>query len=175
MTSKNKANSAQTFSGLMLNAGFSTIQTTQTGTGKNVLTLGADNAIKTTTGNVNNILGGWATYQSGTATPISAYAANDGTGNIIAYTGYTPQAAGAIANDATKNYQVQTNGTVALTTPNGATTDINTLSLSSAATGVSTITVGTAGTGSTGIFRGGATGGIHGGKRDGRTGHWERQ
>ncbi|HSH94668.1 MAG TPA: autotransporter-associated beta strand repeat-containing protein, partial [Roseimicrobium sp.] len=151
-----------------------TISTTQTASGNNLLALGAithnaggtvnfslggtlsvNNAITTTTANSNGILGGWATYAG------TSYAANDGAGNIVAYTGYTPIATGAtIANVAASNVQVQTTGTVALSAANATTTDINTLSISSAATGATTVTVGTAGAGSTGILRLGANGGL---------------
>lgn len=208
MTSKSNASSAQTFSGVTLNGGYSTIQTTQTGTGSNSLTLGTIsrtyptaapvgydagygsilnfsfagtlsdgvNAINMTgvstnggnvLGNTNGILGGWATYQVGTTTPIASYAALDGNNNVVAYTGYTPQAAGTITSDASKNYQVQFTGTVALSSPDGATTDVHTLSISSATTGATTLTIGTAGTGSTGILRVGANGGFMTGSNGG--------
>src|SRR5262249_31484726 len=62
----------------------------------------ATNGIHTTTPNTNGILGGWATVsQTITQTENSilgdTFAAVDGNGNIVPYTGYTPY---SLANDA---------------------------------------------------------------------------
>ena len=184
MVSKSNANSTQTFNGVTFNGGYSTIQTVQTGTGRNLLTLGiitrsyatsaltgynaaygglvnfsfagtlsANNAIKTGTGNTNNILGGWATYQAGAGAPIADYAANDGAGNIIAYTGYTTQPGGTLASNALLNYQ-SSHSSAAWNTGAG-TTDFNTLSIRSDTTGASTLTPAPGST-----LRLGATGGF---------------
>lgn len=144
VTSKSASNSSQAFSSLTLNAGYSTLSTTQTSSGNVLLALGAitrnqggvvnfslagtlsaANAITTTTVNANGILGGWAVYGNG-----AGYAANDGGNNIIAYGGYTDIAASgaAIADNAASNVRINsgTAGTITLSgTP--MTVNINTL------------------------------------------------
>lgn len=165
VTSKSAANSSQTFSDVVLGAGTSTgggaaatISTSQTAGGNVLLnlgaitrnaggmvnfipagTVGATNAILATNANTNGILGGWATLNG------VSYATNDGSNRMVAYTGYTAQAAGAIASSATANAQVTAGGAVALTTTNAATTDLYTLSSAAASTGAKTVSVGTTG------------------------------
>lgn len=129
--------------------------TNGTGAGKGIFT--------TTTGNTNGILGGWAVInnpsgvspnQSGFTAPTD-YAANDGSGNIIAYTGYTVvPTATTLTSAAASNVRVTATGTIALSTGSG-TTDINTLSLAPTATGATTVTLA-----SGSVLRLGASGGL---------------
>ncbi|BCU77892.1 autotransporter-associated beta strand repeat-containing protein [Luteolibacter sp. LG18] len=163
----------QTFASVALNGGQQTISTASVSSGKVLLNLGAithtsgtvnfspagtlaaDNAITTTTANdASGILGGWASYKG------TDYAANDGTGKVIAYTGYTVVNSGAISSLASTNVRSQTSGAFALSVADAATTDINTYSIANATTGLKTLTVGAAGTGSTGVLRLGAEGGV---------------
>jgi autotransporter-associated beta strand protein len=161
----------QSFNGLTLNQGYMTIGTGVLGSGKMLLSLGSitqnsggivnittggaflagSNSITTsTTNDPSGILGGWA-ISSGTA-----YAANDGAGNIVPYAGYTVVSdGGTIASGGATNVQVVTAGSI--TGPSaGQTVDINTLSLSTAATtAATTITNDPQGT-----LRLGAKGGI---------------
>ncbi len=112
---------------------------------------------KTSTANTNGILGGWATTSAaatGTAavTPTD-WAANDGSGNIVAYTGYTDIAqTGVIANSASSNVRIvaSTSGSATL---GAAVTDVNTVQ--SKNTAAQTITIG-----NTSTLRVGAAGGI---------------
>ena len=97
--------------------------------GFTLLTSGAagKGVITTTTANTNGILGGWATTAgaavSSTAAQIQTnWAANDGSGNIVAYTGYTDMTGGVIASNAAANVRA----TGALSVGAGVT-DINTL------------------------------------------------
>jgi autotransporter-associated beta strand protein len=91
--------------------------------------------ITTTTGNVNGILGGWATFGTSFASNSgTANANNGGTGgtNIVAYTGYTDLTDSTIANGAATNVRINTpaGGTPAgQITLNAGVTDINTLSI----------------------------------------------
>jgi fibronectin-binding autotransporter adhesin len=141
---------------------------TNGGTGVGQFTTSTANAVSTDgTSTPTGILGGWAvinpTLTNNTTFQVPTdYAANDGSGNIVAYTGYTALTTGAtITSNTLANYQVTSTAAVALSTANGATTDINTLSINKASTGFNTtVTVGTAGTGSTGILRLGAQGGF---------------
>ena len=143
---KNASVTSQTFNGTTgttINAGGSTIQATNTGgSATNTLTVAlgplARNAggvvnfvlptatqgnITTTTGNDGTgFLGRWAT--TGLTTALQ-YAANDGSGNIIAYAGATSATAGTLANMtvATTNYSFA----AAATIPNGSALTGNTL------------------------------------------------
>ena len=111
---------AQTVNGLTVNAGSSTVANTNSGA-TNVLNLGAitrsaggavnfptataaNNVVTTSTANTNGILGPWATVGQN-------WAANDGSGSIVAFTAYTDvtrlsSGTKAIANDATANVRV---------------------------------------------------------------------
>ena len=172
----------QTFSGLTLKAGTAQILSRAVSTNATTVALGAidhtTNAggivsfsrlgyggantglVTTTTGNdASGILGGWAvinnTNPNANAVQVPTdYAANDGTGNIVAYTAYTAQAAGAIASNTLNNDRVTAAGGVALTVASG-TTDINTLSNAATATGTTTVTIA-----SGGVLRLGANGGM---------------
>lgn len=103
--------------------GFSTLTNGSTGTG----------IITTTTGNTNGILGGWATTAAtGTGTaPLAQtdWAMNDGTGKIVAYTGYTSVtgATPAIANNSAANLRIEGSTVVNATLAAAGTTDINTI------------------------------------------------
>jgi fibronectin-binding autotransporter adhesin len=156
---------AQTVNGLTVNAGSSTIANTNAGA-TNVLNLGAisrnaggavnfpaataaNNVVTTSTANTNGILGPWATVGQD-------WAANDGSGNIVAYTAYTDvtrlsSGAKVIANDATANVRV-IDGTGSTGNITLAAADTTSNSLLQSATG-GTVTVDT----TAGTFR---TGGI---------------
>lgn len=103
--------------------GFSTMNNGSTGTG----------IITTTTANTNGILGGWATTAAtGTGTaPLTQtdWAANDGTGKIVAYTGYTSVvgAAPTISSNSAANLRIEGTTLVAATLAAAGTTDINTI------------------------------------------------
>ncbi|HEX9046663.1 MAG TPA: autotransporter-associated beta strand repeat-containing protein, partial [Verrucomicrobiae bacterium] len=151
VTGNSTAARSQTFNGLTLSNGLAYVTTAQT-SGKTVLlalggitnfvgavdfTLGGTfssgvNAITTTTPNdLSGILGGEAVYGT-TAGQPSAYATVDGSGNIIAYTGYsniTANAAGIISNP-TNNVRINA-AAVATTSLAGSptTANINTLTL----------------------------------------------
>jgi autotransporter-associated beta strand protein len=179
VTSKSAADSAQTFASVTFNAGLNTISTVQTSAGNVLLNLGAmtrnagaianlnlagtlsaANAIKTSTANnAQGIIGPWASYNG------TDYAANDGSGNVVAYTGYTPVATGAIADGASTNVRLTnaTNTSFTLTgTPDGVV-NINTLSLNAA--GLATINLAFGDT-----LRLGAAGGVLVGSGAGSTG-----
>ena len=170
----------QTFNGLTLNAGTSNIGARAIGANTANLTLafgaithnaggivnfsaigsgGTGTGVFTTTNtnDASGILGGWAAINTGdpNATSIqnpTDYATVNGSNQIVAYTGYTTQAAGAIASNTNNNDRVSATGGVALTVAAG-TTDINTLSLAPAATGNETVAI-------TGTLRLGANGGM---------------
>jgi len=174
VTSGSGASNVQSFAGTTLNGGQQTIGTSITASGKVLLNLGAithnggtvnfnpggtfaagSNAITTTTANdASGILGGWATYNT------NNYAANDGAGNIVAYSGYTVVNSGLISSLASTNVRTQSAGTLTLSVADAITTDINTYSLTNGVTGPKTLVVGASGTGSTGILRLGAEGGM---------------
>jgi len=105
------------------------------------------------TNGLNNILGGWATLGNDWATL-------DVNSNVVAYTGYTPIAAGAIVNAPTSNVKYASD-TAVLTAANG--TVINSLIAEQGGT-ARTLTIATAGTmklGSRGgIFRDGLAGSV---------------
>ncbi|MFY7817860.1 MAG: beta strand repeat-containing protein [Akkermansiaceae bacterium] len=145
--------SAQSLSGLVVNAGYSTVTNTNTGS-TNVINVGAitrnaggyvnfanstasNNVIQTTTPNTNGILGTWAFVGSD-------YAMNDGSGNIVAYSGYTDVTRltpGVIVDDMTSNVRiVEGSGSAGLITLGATTTSVNTL-LQSASGGSSDATV----------------------------------
>ncbi len=186
----NNTAETQTFNGFTVNPGTDKIVARAVGSGSITVGLGAIThnpggsvdftsttnggsgvgKFTTSTGNVNGILGGWAvinntpsSQNAGVTVVPTDYAYNDGTGNIIAYTGYNTTLAtgGTIASDGTQNYKVTPGATMALSTANAATTDLNTFMVGST-TGAfgTTITVGAAGNGSAGILRMGANGGF---------------
>ncbi len=177
VTGKADGSSTQTIDGLTLNPASNIVSTTQTNSTNVLLNLGAithnagglvnfipagtssaSNGIVTSTANstVGNavggastgILGGWAAFKG------TSYATNNGT-NIVAYTGYTAQAAGAVTSSPASNLQVNATAATALTVPTAMTTDIDTLSLATTSTAATTLTIG-----ATGILRLGAQGGI---------------
>jgi autotransporter-associated beta strand protein len=90
----------------------------------------ATNAIRTTTGNTNGILGGWAIATVGSQV---AWAANDGSNNIVLYSSYTAtggtSSAPTISSDATTNVLVTNATTGNVTMAASGTTDINTLQI----------------------------------------------
>lgn len=144
---------AQTVNGLTVNSGVSVVNNTNTGDA-NVLNLGAitrnpggivnfanataaNNVITTTTANNNGIL-------SPGARVGSDWAANDGSGNIVAYSGYTDVqrlTPGTIADDSTTNVRiVEGSGSVGNIALGSAVTIVNTL-LQSASGGTSSATI----------------------------------
>ena len=112
--------------------------------------------ITTTANNASGILGAWATVGG------TAWAANDGSGNIIAYTGYTDitnfgsgaGSIGPIPNSATANVRIINGGVSGNITLAASNTTISTLLMS--ASGAATVGSGTAGE----TLRLGASGGI---------------
>ena len=121
------------------------------GTGVGIFTTGSAN-------DTSGILGGWAVTNAtaanqATFTAPTDYATVSGS-NIVAYTGYNAQAAGAITGTTTTNDQVTATSATALTVASG-TTDINTLSTKSTSNNATTVTIATGGT-----LRFGANGGI---------------
>ncbi|MFA6287320.1 MAG: autotransporter-associated beta strand repeat-containing protein [Opitutaceae bacterium] len=116
--------------------GFSTM--TNTSSGKGVIT--------TTTTNTNGILGGWATTAAsvGTGTvPLTQtdWAANDGSGNIVAYAGYTI-ATSTLANNAANNVRIDSTSSGNITpTFTANVSDLNTIQVTDT-TATRTIAVG---------------------------------
>ena len=133
-------------------AAFTTLRENSSGTGLGIITT-------TNTNDASGILGGWAVTNaansngSGFSTPTD-YATVNGSGQIVAYSGYNTQAAGAVASNTLNNDRVTASGGVTLTVGSG-TTDINTLSNASTATGTTTVNIA-----SGGILRVGANGGF---------------
>ncbi len=142
---------SQTFNGTTLSAGSSQLVARGTGTTGATLNLGAitktkgatvsfsslndggtgNGVFNTTSTNTNGILGGWATTAASTtgtgAVTSTDWAAVDGSGNIVQYTGYTNIGqAGVIANAAANNVRIQSS-TAGSATLEAVTTDINTL------------------------------------------------
>jgi fibronectin-binding autotransporter adhesin len=171
----------QTFNGLTLKAGTSQIGVRAISTSAATIALGAIDHTTNAGGIVQFTLNGYGGANTGVITTSSSndatgilggYAVINNTnlnstsfqgptdyatvsgGNIIAYTNYTTQAAGAITNNTVLNERVLATGNVALSVASG-TTDLNTLSLGSAATGTTTITIASGGT-----LRFGANGGL---------------
>lgn len=151
----NSVANSQTFNGLSLVGGgvSNVVVRAGTGTADTTLALGAithvpggtvafstmtngstgAGVITTTTANTNGILGGWATTAAtGTGTaPLTQtdWAMNDGTGKIVAYTGYTSVtgATPAIANNSAANLRIEGSTAVNATLAAAGTTDINTI------------------------------------------------
>ncbi len=105
--------------------GFST--TTNGSTGKGIINT------STTVTTTNGILGGWATTAASTGTgtaPLTQtdWATVDGSGNIVAYTGYTvlSGATPAIVSNAASNVRI-TSGSTGNPTLSAGTTDVNTI------------------------------------------------
>lgn len=88
--------------------------------------LGVDAIIKTGQANdATGILGAWATINGG-----AAFASNNGTGSIVAYTGYTDINAlgpNTLANNSNGNFRINSLGTSGSVPIAAATTNINTL------------------------------------------------
>ncbi len=168
---------SQTFNGTTISAGANNVIGRGNGTNSATLDLGAigrtaggtvsfstlndggtgSAAFKTSTANTNGILGGWATTSAaatGTgAVTATDWAANDGSGNIVAYTGYTDIAqAGVIASSASSNVRIVAS-TTGSATLGAAVTDVNTIQSKNSA--AQTITIG-----NTSTLRLGAAGGI---------------
>lgn len=121
--------------------GFSTMTNGSTGVGQ----------ITTTTANTNGILGGWATTAAaaGTGTVSLAqtdWAANDGDGNIVAYTGYTilSGANPVIASAAASNIRIANGSSTGNASLAAGVTDVNTIQTID--TGSRTIAVGSGNT-----------------------------
>ncbi len=144
---QNAITTSQTFAGTMVNPGFSKVLGTQVGAGAVTLGLGAitqipggtvdftntsTGTITTTTANVNGILGGWATVGDSLGSSTTGdWAANDGNGNVVPYTGYTAVSATASSTQTTGGSTLNwvsgaLNGANNITTINGAIT-INSL------------------------------------------------
>ena len=159
-------NSSQTFNGTTINVGNAIVQATIGSGHSATISLGAitpsggtltfvqpaSGSITTTTANTNGILGGWATsgaagtptvqtLNSVTVTQGNAFATNDGTGKIIAYTGYnqisgsatlTGGSGSAGAIGASSNVQLKFSGSsYSVATGSGQannTLDVNTIS-----------------------------------------------
>lgn len=153
----------QAVAGLVINAGASTITNTNSGA-TNVLNVGvitrnaggvvnfanataANNVIQTSTANTNGILGPWALVGGDLAM-------NDGTGNIVAYSGYTDvtrlsSGSKSIANNAASNVRiVEGTGTAGdITLAASGTTVINTLLQTAVGgTGAANLEIGTGNT-----------------------------
>jgi autotransporter-associated beta strand protein len=112
-------------------------------------TSGATDAL-VRTGQANDltgILGAWATVNHG-----AAFAANDGSNNIVAYTGYVAASGGEIASDPNSNVAITAGGNYTFQ-PGNTTTAVNTLSQQATD---SAVTVDTGG----GILQVGSVGGI---------------
>ncbi|HEX8679847.1 MAG TPA: autotransporter-associated beta strand repeat-containing protein, partial [Chthoniobacterales bacterium] len=158
--------STQTFSGLAVDLGNSSLVTRSVGSGAATLALGAithnpggvvsflrfkdaagsvEGRFTTSTANTNGILGGWAvthpTAVTGStfSTPATDWAANDGSGNIVAYTGYTragiaagygTTSAPTIASDPTRNVKIDA-ASVILLTSGSTTANSNTITVAS--------------------------------------------
>jgi fibronectin-binding autotransporter adhesin len=151
LTGKASTASSQTFNGTTIDVGPAVIQATSGAGGSATLNLGAISAnkggvanfilptsgnIKTTSSNVNGILGGWATVGTGVAQNNviqgTDWATVDGGGNIVAYTGYAAWASGTAASNsftAATNAQVTNGASVAIAPDNTGTIDINSLAL----------------------------------------------
>jgi len=96
-------------------------------------TSSATNGYSTTTGTTNGILGGYATYNG------NDWATVNGSGNIVAYTGYTSVATGSSASGWTsgQNISIDSGGTGVVTLPAGTfssptNTSINSLRFNNA-------------------------------------------
>ncbi|HTL74484.1 MAG TPA: autotransporter-associated beta strand repeat-containing protein, partial [bacterium] len=127
------ANVNETFSGGITIG--SNVATAIKNTGSGTLALGAlsqasggtvdfttNGPITTTTANTSGILGGWATTGNNVSSATTGdWAANDGSGNIVAYTGYTVGTVIA-GQPATANFKNTANATMT------ASTTINSLS-----------------------------------------------
>src|ERR1035437_3422360 len=128
---KSATATSQAFAGTTVNPGWTTVTGTSNGSGGLTIALGAithnaggtvdftnalGGTITTTTANVSGILGGWATVGNALSSSTSGdWAANDGSGNIVKYTGYTVGT--AIAGSAsTVNYKNTANATVTAST-----------------------------------------------------------
>ncbi|CAM3021194.1 beta strand repeat-containing protein [Rariglobus hedericola] len=156
----------QTFNGLTLNQGNNAISVTSGTGGSATLALGAitanaggavnftlpaSGAITTSTGNTNGILGGWATV-GGTAWATNS--AGTGTGNVVAFTGYTTLSSGTvIASNAAANVAITTAASGSSTMAASGVTDINSLQLNGS--NAYTVSIGSGNT-----LRLGAQGGI---------------
>lgn len=80
--------------------------------------------ITTTTANNNGILGGWATFgNAGTAGASGDWAANDGSGNVVTYTGYTTVSGSTNGAGASASNWLDSDGTASLT----ASANVNSL------------------------------------------------
>jgi autotransporter-associated beta strand protein len=173
-------NSTQTFAGLSVAPGFANLASRGNGSNNVTVALGAishnaggtanfslltsggtgQGIFTTTTANTNGILGGWATTAaaavSGTA-PLAAtdWAANDGSGNIVAYTGYTipSGAAPVLASNAASNIRLSSASTGIATLSAAGVNDLNTIQATD--TAARTIAIGTGNT-----LRLGVSGGV---------------
>ncbi|WP_050028109.1 autotransporter-associated beta strand repeat-containing protein [Verrucomicrobium sp. BvORR034] len=174
LTGKASTANTQTFNGLSLTEGSSTITLTANATANPLLlTLGsitrsatatvnfalpagtqdATNGVLTTSTNTNRILGGWATVNG------TDYATVNASGNIVAYTpdALVDRLGGVISSLAGSNVKIVdggASGNITLTGGVSGVFDINTLA-QSATGGTATIAPGT-----TDILRFGASGGI---------------
>jgi len=118
--------------------------------------------ITTTTANTNGILGGWATSAAavGTGTvPLAQtdWAANDGSGNIVAYTGYTipTGVSPTLANNAVSNVKIDATSTLNVTPTFVANvSDLNTIMVAETGATLRTIAVGAGNTLRLGAFGG---------------------
>ena len=140
----------QSFSGTTINVGPAVIRANSGTGGAANLNLGAitvnkggiasfvapaSGSISTTTTNTNGILGGWATIGSGATqnsiTQGPDFAAVDGSGHIVAYTGYSSWASGNIPGNfaSTANLQNTTAANLVVAPDNTGTVDINSLEL----------------------------------------------
>ena len=152
-------NNVQTFNGTAIDIGPAIIRANSGGGGSATLNLGAlshipggvlnfvrpaSGAITTTTPNTNGILGGWATVGTGATvgaiTVGNDWAAVDGSGNIVPYSGHVNYVSGsniaALPNAAAANVRINNGsaGNVTIDLPGaGTTTDINSLQFSEAA------------------------------------------
>lgn len=139
---KSATTTSQTFANTTVNPGFTKVIGTGVGGGALTLALGAitqtpggtvdftntsTGFITTSTANANGILGGWATVGNSIASTITGdWAANDGAGNIIPYTGYT-----SISGSQTGSGATAQNWKITAATTLTATATINSLLMNS--------------------------------------------
>jgi fibronectin-binding autotransporter adhesin len=148
MIGKASTANAQNFSATTIGLGAAIISATSGSGGSATLNLGAisrdaggivnfirpaSGGINTTSGNVNGILGGWATVGTGQTTQGvimgTDWASVDGSGNIVTYTGYTDLSSGTMHGNVTPASNVRISQGTVQVDANGAgtTTDVNTI------------------------------------------------
>ncbi len=137
---------SQAFASTTIDTGFNSIVVEQNGASSVTVNLGllthapggtvnfilpSAGSIKTTTQNINGILGGWVTVMTTVSPTMSSvdWASNDGTGNIVPLASYNVLAGGAppLPNDPSANVMIN-NASTGTATVNGIV-DINSLAM----------------------------------------------